>query len=46
MTEPWVASSDAMNISSRIERDGDEYVVNAHKWVDLGAADPRCRLAM
>ena len=42
MTEPWVASSDATNISSRIERDGDHYVVNAHKWWTSGAASARC----
>jgi acyl-CoA dehydrogenase len=46
MTEPWVASSDATNISSRIERDGDHYVINAHKWWTSGAASPRCRFAI
>ncbi|MGZ4691058.1 MAG: acyl-CoA dehydrogenase family protein [Acidimicrobiia bacterium] len=46
MTEPWVASSDATNIQSRIERDGDHYVVNAHKWWTSGAASARCTVAI
>lgn len=44
MTEPEVASSDATNISTRIERDGDEYVINGHKWWISGAGDPRCAI--
>ncbi len=44
MTEPHVASSDATNISARIEPDGDEYVVNGHKWWISGAGDSRCCL--
>jgi acyl-CoA dehydrogenase len=44
MTEPEVASSDATNIRSRIVREGDEYVINGHKWWTSGIADPRCRV--
>ncbi|MEZ5145060.1 MAG: acyl-CoA dehydrogenase family protein [Acidimicrobiales bacterium] len=46
MTEPEVASSDATNIRCRIERRGDEYVINGHKWWTSGAASHRCKVAI
>ncbi|HMC10463.1 MAG TPA: acyl-CoA dehydrogenase family protein [Pirellulaceae bacterium] len=46
MTEPDVASSDATNIRSRIERRGDEYVINGRKWWTSGAGDPRCKICI
>jgi acyl-CoA dehydrogenase len=44
MTEPNVASSDAANIATRIERDGDEYVVTGRKWWSTGALSPDCAI--
>lgn len=46
MTEPGVASSDATNMETRIERDKDEYVINGRKWWSSGAGDPRCKIAI
>lgn len=46
MTEPDIASSDAANIEARIEKEGDEYVINGRKWWSSGAGDPRCKIAI
>jgi acyl-CoA dehydrogenase len=44
MTEPDIASSDAANIGTRIERRGNEYVINGRKWWSSGAMSPRCQI--
>ncbi|GAA2682816.1 acyl-CoA dehydrogenase family protein [Actinoplanes palleronii] len=44
MTEPQVASSDATNIGTRIERDGDDYVINGRKFYITGAMNPHCKI--
>ena len=44
MTEPEVASSDATNIETRIERDGDDYVINGRKFYISGAMRKSCEI--
>jgi len=44
MTEPGMASSDAKNISTQAELDGDEWVINGEKYYISGAGDPRCKI--
>lgn len=44
MTERYVASSDATNICTSIKQEGDEIVINGHKWWISGAGDPRCKV--
>ena len=46
MTEPAVGSSDATNIETRIERDGDHYVINGTKWWSSGVGDSHCKIAI
>ncbi|MGD1923033.1 MAG: acyl-CoA dehydrogenase family protein [Paracoccaceae bacterium] len=44
MTEPWTASSDAKQIATEAVLDGDEWVINGHKYYASGAGDPRCKI--
>ncbi|MFV8836094.1 acyl-CoA dehydrogenase family protein [Aquisalimonas sp.] len=44
MTEPAVASSDATNIETRIERVGDEYVINGRKWFITNGCSEKTRV--
>ncbi len=46
MTEPDVASSDATNISSSIESDGDNYVINGKKWWTSNAINPNAKICI
>ena len=44
MTEPQVASSDATNVELRIEKDGNEWVLNGHKWFITNAMYERTKI--
>lgn len=44
MTERFVSSSDARNINTSIRREGNDIVINGHKWWISGAGDPRTRV--
>jgi len=44
MTEPGVASSDATNIETSIIKDGNEYVIDGHKWWSSGGMHPQCSI--
>jgi len=51
MTEPQVASSDATNIETTLQRietktGSIHYVLNGRKWWSTGAMDPRCQVAI
>jgi acyl-CoA dehydrogenase len=44
MTEPDVASSDATNIKTSIQMDGNHYVINGRKWWTSGVGSPHCKI--
>jgi acyl-CoA dehydrogenase len=46
MTEPEVASSDPTQLATRIDSDGDDYVINGHKWFTSGAAHPNAKVIL
>ena len=46
MTEPDVASSDPWNLETRIERDGDDFIINGRKWWSTGAVTEDCKVAI
>ena len=46
MSEPDTASSDPTQLQTRIEREGDEWVISGRKWFITGTAHPSCRLAV
>jgi acyl-CoA dehydrogenase len=46
MSEPDTASSDPTQLTTRIQRDGDDWVINGRKWFITGAAHPMCVMAV
>ena len=46
MTEPDVASSEATNMELKIERDGDEYVLNGRKWWTTNVIGSACKIML
>ena len=44
MTEPAVSSSDATNICTSAQLEGEEWVINGEKHWTSGAGDPRCKV--
>ncbi|XVX21092.1 acyl-CoA dehydrogenase family protein [Actinomycetota bacterium] len=44
MTEPAVASSDATNIETRMDKDGEDYVINGRKWWTSNALHKNCKV--
>jgi acyl-CoA dehydrogenase len=46
MTEPETSGSDPTGLRGRAELDGDEWVINAHKWFTSGAMGAAVAIAM
>ncbi len=46
MSEPDTASSDPTQLTTRIQRDGDDWVINGRKWFITGATHPLCRFTV
>ncbi len=46
MTEPAVSGADPTGLRTRAVREGDEYVINGHKWFTSGAVGARFAIVM